>query len=226
MFMKNFNKTDITCRHCGKTFTRKQFSLIDRATDASEAGKVIKGTVFNETCPYCKHIDSYPYSFLYRQRQYYTAYACNKEDYDTFVSEASDYEGEVYRVTDDLVSLAEKALIFSMNLDDRIIEVLKVIYRKMFEKVLKGYKDIVFNYGQNEDGEYYMLFLPYNSLKDIKNHPMKITDNLYRVMCCEYEDYLETYTGETVTVDADWADQFMSYVQSEMDRESADAVEE
>lgn len=226
MFMKNFNKTDITCKHCGKTFTRKQYSLIDCASDAKEAKKVIKGTVFDETCPYCKHTDSYPYSFLYRQRHCYIAYAGNKKDYDTYVSEASDYEDDVYRVTDDLVSLAEKALIFSMNLDDRIIEVMKVIYRKMFEKNLKGYKDIVFNYGMNEDGKYSMVFLPYNSLKDIKNYPLKITENLYRTMCLEYEDYLESYTGETITVDAEWADAFMSYVQSEMDKASADAVEE
>lgn len=71
-----------------------------------------------------------------------------------------------------------------------------------------------------------MVFLPYNSLKDIKNYPLKITDNLYHTMCLEYEDYLESYTGETIVVDNEWADQFMSYVQSEMDKESADAVEE
>lgn len=138
MSLKNTQK--IKCPDCG---TEGEFTIwqsINTKLNPQAKEDLLSGKLFAYTCPKCKKVHYVNYGLLYHQmeKQLMIYYAISKEDekeiLDTFDKmengdmlpgmESTDY---TCRVVHSQNQLREKAYIFDIGLDDRVVEIMKVM---------------------------------------------------------------------------------------------------
>lgn len=138
MSLKNTQK--IKCPDCG---TEGEFTIwqsINTKLNPQAKEDLLSGKLFAYTCPKCKKVHYVNYGLLYHQmeKQLMIYYAISKEDekeiLDTFAKmengdmlpgmESTDY---TLRVVHSQNQLREKAYIFDIGLDDRVVEIMKVM---------------------------------------------------------------------------------------------------
>lgn len=138
MSLKNTQK--IKCPDCGIEGDFTIWQSINTKLNPQAKEELLSGKLFAYTCPKCKKVHYVNYGLLYHQmeKQLMIYYAISKEDekeiLDTFDKmengdmlpgmESTDY---TLRVVHSQNQLREKAYIFDIGLDDRVVEIMKVM---------------------------------------------------------------------------------------------------
>lgn len=128
----------LTCPACQKLFSFTTHPAFDTGKDPSIAEKVRTGEAFVGACPHCGHTEHYSYSFLCKERESHALlyYADNEDDFRKACAIMTGRDPSVpwagiadwsRRVVANRQVLLEKLLLLDLHLDDRVIEIMKVL---------------------------------------------------------------------------------------------------
>lgn len=129
---------EMECPKCGKKQKFEVHDSINVTLDPDLSDKLLDGSIFNIKCDSCGYEESTLYPILYNNMEKkYMIQLCPPEEVDHYkemfnvgnemmakqFSISDDYK---YRIVSNLNDLLEKIFIFNEDLDDRIIELMKL----------------------------------------------------------------------------------------------------
>ncbi len=137
--MSQTHEETITCPNCGEKVSFQAYDTLNRAFDPDAAYRLMNGRFFEIRCPHCGTIATPLYNMLYHDPENITLiwYSYDREELSGSVALLQNLREQVpavaelaagyrLRITDDPLTLSEKALIFAHELDDRVIEIYKL----------------------------------------------------------------------------------------------------
>lgn len=137
--MSSFIKAPATCPKCGKSSEFIKWDSINTMLDSEIKNKVKDFSAFEFTCQHCNAKAIVDYSFLYHQMEDSILIShCDSKEYADFMYNMltgkfapafGDFveKGYIIRIVQSLEDLREKIFIFDDKLDDRIIEIYKLM---------------------------------------------------------------------------------------------------
>jgi len=202
---KNF---ELTCPACGAKGEKTAISRICASkTDDATKKALLEGSFFEWQCPECSGRFFINSPFLYnddkRKFMVYLIPGFKERSYKipTVIQTSKDYDtnSSKLRITTSFSAFVEKIRIFEAELDDRIVEMLKLLYINMHlqdggEKVY----DMIFE-SIDENGDlYFGVFLENDDYEQI------IPKSVYDSTVLEFSSLLPEEPSEFVVVDQEW----------------------
>lgn len=148
------NERTIKCPKCGKEFTVTVWNSINLSENPELKAKVLSGEVFKATCEDCKATAYLEYNMLYHDDDndmmlhLVSGELTEEQVIDSYIK-ATDVlkiarEEYIMRITRSPEQLREKVYIFDQGLDDRAIEIMKlVILSKIRGEVKEDIEEII-----------------------------------------------------------------------------------
>ncbi len=202
---------DLTCESCGGKFSFTTRPAIDTGTEPSMKEMVRSGEAFLGVCPHCGAKSYYDYSFLYKERETNTIlyYAASEEDFQEACRLLTGYHAAVpwssisswrRRVVTSRGDFAEKLRLLDAGLDDRVVEILKVLaYSSLRQKKPElAVERVQF---EERDGTYGFCFYGEGKLYTA----LGFDKAMYEGVKNRYASQLTAHEREDVLVDRDWA---------------------
>lgn len=201
----------IKCPQCGKEQDFTVWESINTVLDPELKGCVRNKTVFEFKCEECKYSANVDYGFLYHQMEdkMMIYYVQDEKGYETA---RKSFSGEtmpelildareqyLYRIVTSQNRLLEKLTIFDEGLDDRAIEIIKVMYIAEAEKEKIEFDEVLFDISAS--GEKQIIFL------DGKQYIayVGIADEVYRAVMQAYISKMPDIRKDTFEIDTEWA---------------------
>lgn len=141
--MSASENVEITCPRCGKTGSFTVWHSINTDTDPEMRDAVRDGSAFIFECRKCGHRIPVNYGFLYHQpdERMMLHYCPNDESVNECLTiygkngkmAEMQLDGYLTRIVRSINELREKLFIFDACLDDRVIEVMKLLYISEFD---------------------------------------------------------------------------------------------
>lgn len=213
--MSKFSYSQVTCPKCNKIKKVKIWDSINIDLDPEEKENIISGKLFNFVCDECGFTTRVQYPCLYHDMDKNLMIYCipdfsgdtkildemlNKLKSDSLENSMKNYQ---FRVVKDTNKLAEKIKIFDEELDDRVIEIIKIINRSFFLKKYpeKEIEEILFN--KNSEGSYIAQIL----IKDGTVAFMPISEEMMDVILEKHKELLKEEKEEKgfTIIDEVWA---------------------
>ncbi len=123
----------ITCPNCNNSFAYTTWKSINVTIDPAAKQKIVDGTFFLCTCNFCAKVHHVQYACLYHDmKQSLLIYLLANEPakLDEINSIAKDFGAEYrLRIVTNENRLIEKVKIFDAGLEDRLVEVCKLLYQ-------------------------------------------------------------------------------------------------
>ena len=203
----------IRCPGCGKEHDFAIWNSINTALEPELKEKVMNGSLFRTVCPHCGQAIDVVYPCLYHQVEekrmiYYApgedamreAQAAFSEGTAGPVSEDKPVgSGYINRVVGSLFDLQEKVSIFDAGLDDRVVEICKVLIGSELQDTQP---DAVF-----DDLLYYHVPEMGGRLALMREGAMfasvALPDDVYREVAGRYRPLLSA-TGDDTVIDMEW----------------------
>ena len=155
-------KINIKCPACSKDSEFEAHVCIDATEENGLKKKVLDGSLFMHTCPFCKQKINVEYSFLYNQPEdAFLVHYLVRDDEAKAVAEAltspnkeqaklvNELAGMDYiiRLVRSKAELLEKIQVYDCGMDDRVVEIFKAIVAGNFIKDNPGKKldRVIFN---------------------------------------------------------------------------------
>lgn len=208
-------KTNVTvrCPKCNKEFEAVCWDSLNTDLNPEAKEKLLNATFFDQKCEHCGAVAGMLYPMLYHDMSkkvmiwFFTDENSTAEAYDTieFAEKELDAfeEGKKYkyRIVFTPNDLSEKVIIFDNGLDDRVIEVLKLIVSLM---VMEQYPDerIEVVYFDVDDNGGYMFKLFTESENMITTN---LDMNFYTAITEEYAKMIEKASVKKYVIDQNWA---------------------
>lgn len=218
--MSRFNIEKIACPRCGKDSDFRVWSSINTALDPEMKKQVRTREAFKFVCPFCGADANVDYGFLYHQMedQIIIHYAQGEESFNDAYNMLSGnderltgnlglnlFEGYTKRVVASQNQLLEKLAIFDAGLDDRIVEIIKVIF---WAQMQESHKDIsvdeIFYYTE-QDGSYGIQFM--NEGQGVAT--ASFDKEMYQEIVDEFNSKIQDALEDDIVIDTDWALQKM-----------------
>lgn len=141
--MPDAEKKTVKCPECGEEMGIIVYDAVNVEQNPDMRSKVVAGEIFRQECPNCKKVPVIQYPTLYHDAE-------NKfmvwfmQDEDVSVQEYIQkkemrQEGYRMRIVNEENDLREKILIFENKLDDRLIEICKLM---ALQSAIEKYPDI------------------------------------------------------------------------------------
>ena len=165
--------TEVTCAECGHTGTYVMRTLIDTAKDKDAINKILDARWFTYTCPKCKERTIVTHTCLFHdtERKVLIALADSEEDYEkisgwmkgTYQKDELEQallnmmRGSDCRLVRNLHEFQEKVLLHVLGMDDRVIEMCKVMTEMILvqNQMISHVEHIYFN----TDGDEYIFMI-------------------------------------------------------------------
>lgn len=213
----------ITCPKCGLEQEAKIWDSINVTLNPEVKQKILDGSFFQFRCSKCGYTAPLAYPCLYHDMEQGLLIwllpgnankGRNMDQINSIVSGmgidfTSTEKPYSYRVVEDSNALREKVLISDEGLDDRMIEVMKVIYLAQIQNQTGGEKDLDL-YLDGSKGKYqFLVFFP-----DGRTAAVPLNMDFYRDLYEVQKEMLEECTPSTFcAVDRDWANAIMEGIQ-------------
>lgn len=204
------NKEIIKCPECGKEkdFIVWQSLNTDLNPEAKE--QLLNGTLFGFKCADCGYESNVTYPMLYHDISNCLMIYFVKEDEIEEIKKMFEpdsefgyaMEGYKCRIVTDQNSLREKAIIFENKLDDRVVEIVKLIYFSNLRQTQPDAK-VEVAYFMVDNGEYQIHFLGETPLTAVVN------PNLYEQIARDFASKIESAEDDYM-IDMDWALKLLS----------------
>ncbi|MBE6733308.1 MAG: hypothetical protein E7561_04845 [Ruminococcaceae bacterium] len=140
--MSIVHKEEIVCPSCGYKENINVWQSLNTEMNPTEKKSLLEGTLLNFTCPKCGTSNNLCYPLLYHEMNdgimIYLSPTPNdiEEAKKTFALQKNFLKNDekyTYRIVRSANVLREKAIIFENGLDDRVVEVLKLVYVQQAE---------------------------------------------------------------------------------------------
>ena len=205
------------CPQCGKASDFVIWNSVNTELDPETKQAVRDCSLFTFHCPECGSVTRVLYPFLYHQMEdklmihfvddeerakNIINYIKNEES--GMLNELSE-NGYIVRVVMSIHALLEKLAIFDAGLDDRIVELSKMVFAVTMDDDAPEIKTARFIH--TTEGENVILFFDNNNSSFAH---AKLTDELYESLKEKYVDKLPEYGLGELCVDARFAYQFFT----------------
>lgn len=202
---------EINCPACGHSREIIVWDSLNGDLDPEAKGQLMNGTLFTVECSGCGQRFNVHYNMLYHDMAHHAMVyhadaesAADARNALTGMKHASGtaMSGYRMRVVSDADELQEKAVIFENGLDDRVIEIIKLMFRTEAARKFPDYApDGV--YFTAEDGKYGMEFTGDEPLY------AEMPEGMYEEIRDCYAGRLAAAGDELCTIDAEWALAFL-----------------
>lgn len=138
--MSQSSITTAACPNCGKEMEFKLWQTINTETENARED-IISGALFDFTCPECGNVARIQYPMLFNDLENNVWIWCYPEDATEEVMpiiEAAKAKGVTCRLVHYQEALSEKAAIFKLGLDDRIVELMKLAAGAQVTEIMSG----------------------------------------------------------------------------------------
>lgn len=210
--MSRQSKKTITCPECGEVNEFIIWQSLNGDMDPEAKQQLLDGTLFGFECKKCGHKSSVSYPILYHDmKNEAMVYYVDEDSVEKTQAIMSDTENKTgpemsgyrKRIVTDQNALREKAIIFEHGLDDRIIEIIKLLY---YFNATEKFPDanITAIYFLVADGKFILEFFGDNTLS--AEIPISMYDNVKK----KYADRLEAAGNTESIINLDWARAFLN----------------
>lgn len=171
--MSKHSMKEITCPQCGNKQNYMIWESLNGDLDPEAKKRLIDGTFFAFKCEQCGHEANIVYDILYHDMSHNTmVYFVHPDKVETTMKYMSDAQKNMAnmvsgvgdmannimktrnRIVTDQNRLREKAIIFEAGLDDRVIEIIKLLCWFEVSKKLTSLPDDALYFYIDKDGEY------------------------------------------------------------------------
>ena len=203
-------KEIIKCPECGKDNEFIAWQSLNGDLDPDAKQKLLDGTLFHFKCENCGYESNIVYPILYNDMSNKVMIYFVTEDEIDEIKSTFDFSSELgqamadyrTRIVTDQNSLREKAIIFENKLDDRVVEILKLIYFSNLKQTQPDAK-VETAYFMVDNGEYYIHFLGETPLT------AKVRSSLYEQISSDFTNKIEEAEDEYI-IDIKWAIKVLS----------------
>lgn len=135
--MSKERKEIVTCPKCNKESDYIIWESLNGDLDPEAKKELMDGTLFQFNCPHCGHQCNVDYGMLYHDMAHQVmVYYVSEDSVEKTQKMFSDIDGKIgipmpgyrKRIVTNQNALREKAIIFENELDDRVIELIKIFY--------------------------------------------------------------------------------------------------
>ncbi len=204
--MSQSMKHNAPCPGCGKELEFTLWQSINTETENARED-IISGKLFDVVCPDCGYKARVQYPILFSDLEHNTwiwYYPEDRADEAMPLIEAAKEKGVRCRLVHTQEALSEKAAMFSIDLDDRIVEVMKLAAGVQVSEALPGCKLGPTVFALNNENKPCFLFRV-----DDKTNFMDMYMDEYEEFSRIFGPMLSLTDNDTV-IDARWALNFMS----------------
>ena len=202
--------TEIRCPHCMHKGKFRMTTLMDTHEDPDAAKKIMSGDCFSFTCSHCNAVQFLSYTCLYHDgsRKLLIGCADTQKDFERMVQQMNGEKTETKldlavsewmkdctsRITAGPAEFQESVLIHELGLDDRIIQIAKVL---LLDEAGIDDPDAYFN----TDGENYVI----TAYSDNQEINLSFDMKEYDMLVSAYHEQLE----EVLVCSQSWAREFL-----------------
>lgn len=203
----------VTCPKCEKEFETVCWDSLNADLNPEGKLKLLDGTFFDQKCEHCGTVTKMFYPTLYHDMSNKTMiWFLSKKDSTDEVYKTIEFaeneldsfdEGEKYkyRIVFTPSELREKAQIFDNGLDDRVIEVLKIIFMVMSSENYPDEKIERIYFLEDSNGDY--TFVMYAESGNV--FTSNLDKKFYTAIANEYADVIEKSSVKKYVIDQNWA---------------------
>ena len=222
--MKEPEIIKIKCPHCNEEIEYKTYASINSKTDPELKEMLLSGALFKYECPHCHQSGFLGFPFLYHDPInhiliQYTSKDKMDETLSSFVNNVNkarqilgnEFNKYRYRICDDFGGLVEKIDCFEKGLDDRVLEITKILVGLILEKR-----------NQITDDDKLFLYKVNDGLRaDIVNQNSKtmkqirIREEIYNATQKTYEPYFDEKKTRYAIINEDWAATLLNRINKE-----------
>lgn len=205
------HKESITCPECGQKQDFIVWHSLNGDLDPEAKQRLLDGTLFHFKCDNCGHRSNVNYGMLYHDMtNQVMVYFVDEDSVEETLETMNDTEGKIgipmpeyrKRIVTDQNALREKAIIFDQKLDDRVIEIIKLIYYSNASKQVPD-ANIDAVYFLVADDKYILQFIGDKTLS------AEVPVEMYEKIKSDFAERLENAGDKEALVDMHWASEFL-----------------
>ncbi len=208
----------VTCPYCHIQHEFKKWKLIDQGTDPELGSEIRSGEIFKFVCPSCKsdYDMNYPFAYHEPDNRIFIMYANNSDDYENArlilngerqsemeaVNEILSRDGYKKRLVFGREEFYEKLLLFDRNLDDGVMEIVKLVYGQNLARSQK--EDLFdsiryFKDDEKDEGVFYLM------KEGQRVGKVNIDDKIYDWVISNYFDQIIEKISNDFVINFYWA---------------------
>lgn len=205
--------TIVQCPACGAAGEATVWDTLNTHDDPKARDALLDGTFFDYTCPECGQTRKLNYPVVYHDTAHqalvqYVMDAGQIEKASEEIQKIAHSEDELMaarfakyrnRIVTSQNALREKAMIFHNGLDDRIVEIMKVLYASRVIETHPEFRMKEAYFLINPKGEMFIQFLGDRPLT------IKAAASFYQAVAKDMADIIEKPEHQTPVIDLDWA---------------------
>lgn len=204
-------KETITCPECGHTQDFIIWQTLNGDLDPEAKQQLLDGTLFRFECDKCGHKSNVDYGILYHDMMHQAMiYYVDENSVEQAIESMYGAEDKMgiempgyrKRVVTDQNALREKAIIFEHELDDRVIEIIKLFYLANASKQFPEAK-IKEVYFLVTDGKYILEFIGDRPLS------AEVSTSMYDSIKTDFAERLESAGNKEPVINISWASAFL-----------------
>jgi len=204
-------KETITCPECGHTQDFIIWQTLNGDLDPEAKQQLLDGTLFRFECNKCGHKSNVDYGILYHDMMHQAMiYYVDENSVEQAIESMYGAEDKMgiempgyrKRVVTDQNALREKAIIFEHELDDRVIEIIKLFYLANASKQFPEAK-IKEVYFLVTDGKYILEFIGDRPLS------AEVSTSMYDSIKTDFAERLESAGNKEPVINISWASAFL-----------------
>lgn len=204
-------KETITCPECGHTQDFIVWQTLNGDLNPDAKQQLLDGSLFSFECKKCGHKSNVDYGILYHDMTHKAmVYYVDEDSVEQTQATMVDVEKKIgfempgyrKRIVTDQNTLREKAIIFEHGLDDRVVEIIKLIY---YANASKQFPEA------NITAVYFLIADDKYILEFIGDRPLsaEIPVEMYEELKSDFAERLDAADGKEVLINVDWASEFL-----------------
>lgn len=203
-------KETVTCPECGQEQDFVVWHSLNGDLDPEAKQRLLDGTLFHFECSNCGHRSNVNYGMLYHDMtNQVMVYYVDEDSVEETLATMNDVENKIgpmpeyrKRIVTDQNALREKAIIFDQKLDDRVIEIIKLIY---YSNACKQVPDANIDavYFLAADGKYILQFVGDTPLS------AEVPVEMYEEIKRDFAEQLAVAGDKDALVNLHWASDFL-----------------
>lgn len=219
--MSRFHEEEITCPQCGKPSPFTVWDSINPQMNGEMKADVQSMEAFTFHCPHCGYTHLISYNFLYHNMDkaimlYHAADETGEQTAQQAFKQAmavlQNAAHYVCRIVHSFDELLEKIRIAEAGLDDRRVELLKLLAERQVEAQYPEFHAMGAYFIQDEDGKY-IIHLIDDSTNEALNVDYEASfSTLYESLGHEFGRELDEMTQDVPVIDRRWAVHFLEAV--------------
>lgn len=212
------SQQEVTCPHCGETYGFEVYRFINADKYPESKEKVRNRELFQAVCPQCRGSASVSYSFMYLENGFLFHVVQDETDFQNTCRMIRDETGFPpnlrrlqHRIMRTREELLEKLAIFDAGMDDRLIELLKVVSSISLQKQQPEFcfDEIYFAVDKTRSGN--VPLLQFNDRTHGRSATLRFDaalTGLYNGLSSEYGEKINTGHAKDFQIDIAWAARF------------------